>query len=252
MEVPLRVRIPAVVFVRPAVVLIRAAFMSVPDFALNTTGVAVAPRFPPSISRVPPSKFSVLVTVLPAKTAAVILPPTLSRPVSVRLMVAAAALFTSSVVEPIVRLTAPDRIRDPPLMFSVEVAVLTVVAALFAEFWAPMLNVVPTVVVPPEMERVAMVSLPLPVAPETVFTPMVRVVMVFVPPVMLTMAVASPVVEADEEFVARVSVPMVAFAPMFRVPVTLPVVSVDPVRAATLTVVASRPTPPGAPAATVS
>ena len=129
-------------------------------------------------------------------------------------------------------------------MFSVEMAVFTVVAALRAEFWAPIVKVVFTVVVPPVMLIVASVLLPVAKPAATVFTPIVTTLMLLVPPVMFRMAVASPVelpVVSATLLVAIVMVPIVEeVPPMVTVPDTFPVVSVVPVRAAMFTVVASR------------
>ena len=170
------------------------------------------------------------------------LPPTVSVP-PVMLIAAVAALLTSNVVAPMVRFVVPARVSEPPLTVSVDVAVLTVVAALTAEFCAPMENAVLTVVEPPLILIVAIESLPVAKPAPTVLIPIVTVPMVLVPPLMLTVEVASPVelpaVRATL-LVLMVRVPIVDVPPpILSVPVTLPDVAVVPERAARLKVVAS-------------
>ena len=142
-----------------------------------------------------------------------------------------------------VRFVEPARVSDPALILSAERAELTVTPASRAEFCAPIVKVVFTVVAPPLMLRVASVLLPLAKAAATVFTPIVRALMLTVPPLMFRVEIASPVellaVRATL-FVLIVTVPMVLVPPpRLTVPVTLPEVAVVPVRAAIFTVVAS-------------
>jgi len=127
-------------------------------------------------------------------------------------------------------------------MLTVETALLTFAPTVVAALLAPMAKVVATVVVPPVMLSVALVLLPTALAPLTVFTPMVTAEIAWVPPEMLTVELALPVdVAVDAELVLIVSVPIVEVPPpKFSVPVTLPVVALEPVRLARFTVVASR------------
>ena len=84
-------------------------------------------------SNVPPLRVTVFVSV-PSPLVYWMLPPTVREPVPVMLMVAVAALLASKVVAPMVRFVDPPKVREPALIFSVERAELTVVAAFKAEF----------------------------------------------------------------------------------------------------------------------
>ena len=170
-------------------------------------------------------------------------PPTVREPVPVMEIDEVAAFCASRVAWPMVRLVLPAKVREPALILRFEMAVLTVVAAFKAEFCAPMVKAVFTVVAPPVMLMVASVLLPVAKPAATVLTPIVTVLIEFVPPLMSSVELASPVelpAVSATLFVLIVTIPMVKFAPRVTLPVTDPEVNVVPVRDPMTKVVASR------------
>ena len=201
------------------------------------------PMLNPPMSSVPPFRVSVVFSVPTPPARVRLLPSVKVPPVMLIVLVAAAfELDALAMTMPPVAVTAAV-----PLMFNATTDVFKVPVA--EELLTFIKIALVTVVVLPEMFAVTCSGPPTcVVAPGVIESlPMLKVVMPTVPlPPMFRVATTAPLdVAVVAELMPRLRVPMVAVPVVaavcirFRVPVTVPEVSVVPERAATVTVVAS-------------